>query len=946
MVTEYALTSAQDFSNPDPGAWHLLASNDDGRSWTVLDIQTNQTFNERSQRRLFSIRNRMAYNTYRLQVDTTADVALAELELIGPLAGATNEVDLQALVSASGEQTLIGPATQAFDGDPSTKWIDFGTGESKARWIQCQYTFQNEMVVSNISQFLVIARRMATRNRLLDKAPEILSKLSARANLPVRPLTGYALTSANDAPVRDPRDWKLLGSNDGGKIWRILDVRRNESFARRFQRRAFTLSKEAACALYRLQIDSIRTPGAAEADSVQLAEIEPLYAANGPKGRFSVVVSAQGENPPMELAEKAFDGDVRTKWLDFGEAPGAKKSGSNTNRSSWIQWQYLADADLPVISLRWLRAIRTRPPQPVMLQMEGVVVAWSPATKILGLLDETGFQLFELDSPVGQLRLGEWIRLSGQPRFGADIPIVVKPEVVSLGSLPVVTEVLAEQAFNEREHFLRGAAEGRVTSVSEEPSYSDLRLVPEKGSGYLIAKVFNPGHARTALFSGCRLRVQGVVQPVFNGSGKRVAGVIWVPGFDQVTLAAPTAAPKEQTDAEEATVGVDPHQPVTEIRQIYDLIQSQPGKVFPVRLRGVITYIDLGLGYFYLQDGRDGILVNGLLGAGLAPFLHQEGLYIELQGEIATNEPAINATAVVKVLGRGRMPEPTRPSWDYLMTGRDFSQWVEAEGMVREVSEHRLVVVVPGGRLVVWINELDKSSGNNLLGSLVRVCGVCAPVANNRNVRLGIRLLVPSMEHVQVLKAVPDNPFDLQAQPIARLLRWGTQRTAQGIQLAKTTGVVTYSEPRLLFVQDRESGLRVSLRDDALVEPGDQVELVGFAEPDGLSPKLVQARVRKVGRSPLSPPNSIDLLDPDSSGPDATRRQIEATLLGRRANESYQILELRDERTEMAFSAFFPTIHGILPSLPLGSRLRLQGVFKAEMDDLPDFGQAITSFRV
>lgn len=342
MVTEYALTSAQDFSNSDPGAWHLLASNDDGRSWTVLDIQTNQTFNERSQRRLFSIRNRIAYNTYRLQVDTTADVALAELELIAPLAGATNEVDLQALVSASGEHTLIGPATQAFDGDPSTKWIDFGTGESKARWIQCQYTLQNEMVVSNISQFLVIARRMATRNRLLDKAPEILSKLSARASLPVRPLTGYALTSANDAPVRDPRDWKLLGSNDGGKIWRILDVRRNESFARRFQRRAFTLSKEATCALYRLQIDSIRTPGAAEADSVQLAEIEPLYAANGPKGRFSVVVSAQGENPSMELAEKAFDGDVRTKWLDFGEAQ-VQRSPARTqtdqvgfNGSTWL----------------------------------------------------------------------------------------------------------------------------------------------------------------------------------------------------------------------------------------------------------------------------------------------------------------------------------------------------------------------------------------------------------------------------------------------------------------------------------------------------------------------------------------------------------------------------------------------------------------------------------
>ena len=280
------------------------------------------------------------------------------------------------------------------------------------------------------------------------------------------------------------------------------------------------------------------------------------------------------------------------------------------------------------------------------------------------------------------------------------------------------------------------------------------------------------------------------------------------------------------------------------------------------------------------------------------------------------------------------------------MTGKEFGQWVEADGVVREVSDHRLVVVVPGGKLVVWLNELDKGTESALLGSLVRVCGVCAPVANNRNARLGIRLLVPSMEHVQVLKAVPENPFDRKAWPIARLLRWGSDRAAPGIQLAKTMGVVTYAESRLLFVQDGDSGLRVSLRNDALVEPGDRVEFVGFAEPDGLSAKLVQALVRKVGRSSLSPPKAIDLLDPDSSGLDATRRQIEARLVGRRANESYQILELRDEKTEMAFSAFFPTIHGILPSLPLGSRLRLQGVFKAEMDDLPDFGQAITSFQV
>lgn len=52
IVTEYALTSAQDFTNPDPEAWRLLASNDDGRSWMTLDVQTNQLFSSRGERRV------------------------------------------------------------------------------------------------------------------------------------------------------------------------------------------------------------------------------------------------------------------------------------------------------------------------------------------------------------------------------------------------------------------------------------------------------------------------------------------------------------------------------------------------------------------------------------------------------------------------------------------------------------------------------------------------------------------------------------------------------------------------------------------------------------------------------------------------------------------------------------------------------------------------------
>ena len=44
-----------------------------------------------------------------------------------------------------------------------------------------------------------------------------------------------------------------------------------------------------------------------------------------------VGASAAGENPPNETADKAFDGDVNTKWLDFAT-------------TSWIQYRYADDA--------------------------------------------------------------------------------------------------------------------------------------------------------------------------------------------------------------------------------------------------------------------------------------------------------------------------------------------------------------------------------------------------------------------------------------------------------------------------------------------------------------------------------------------------------------------------------------------------------------------------
>ncbi len=164
----------------------------------------------------------------------------------------------------------------------------------------------------------------------------------------------YALTSANDFPQRDPRDWRLLASNDGGKTWVTLDTRKGEVFSERHQRRVFQLTNQQAFNIYRLQIDRVLDPVAATC--VQLAEVVPLGETDDdldPVPTLEDLITAKGENAPVESRLEAFDGQVETKWLDHADQEPA-------TRPSWIQWQYLNQVSVVVTNVNQLLGLRTR----------------------------------------------------------------------------------------------------------------------------------------------------------------------------------------------------------------------------------------------------------------------------------------------------------------------------------------------------------------------------------------------------------------------------------------------------------------------------------------------------------------------------------------------------------------------------------------------------------
>ncbi len=63
----------------------------------------------------------------------------------------------------------------------------------------------------------------------------------------------YTITSANDVPNRDPRDWNLQGSNNGSS-WTTLDTRSGQTFSSRFLTKSYSFTNSTSYLYYRLNI--------------------------------------------------------------------------------------------------------------------------------------------------------------------------------------------------------------------------------------------------------------------------------------------------------------------------------------------------------------------------------------------------------------------------------------------------------------------------------------------------------------------------------------------------------------------------------------------------------------------------------------------------------------------------------------------------------------------
>ncbi len=277
----------------------------------------------------------------------------------------------------------------------------------------------------------------------------------------------------------------------------------------------------------------------------------------------------------------------------------------------------------------------------------------------------------------------------------------------------------------------------------------------------------------------------------------------------------------------------------------------------PVSLQATVGFVDLPNTVF-IQDDEAGTFFR----PGRRVVILRPGDRVRVEGvtHAGLYLTGIEASSF-EVIGQGAPPPARAASFDDLASGRWHYQRVQVRGVVRRAAaqdENRAVLWVALGREVIEA-RVDSALDENRewVDALVEVEGLAAGGINDRRQLVQPYLRVADWPGVRVLRAAPA-PEAAPERSAASLLRFQPAEVdgahlhrvrLRGQVIAVFPGGRVFlrdhsSEPAAAFAARLEAGgSGVPSLAEPELQPGDEVEMAGFPEMDGLSARLGDARV-------------------------------------------------------------------------------------------------------
>lgn len=373
---------------------------------------------------------------------------------------------------------------------------------------------------------------------------------------------------------------------------------------------------------------------------------------------------------------------------------------------------------------------------------------------------------------------------------------------------------------------------------------------------------------------------------------------------------------------------------LTNAEEILNLPIATAGQGLNVRLSAVVVDRALPRNYaLIVADKTAGIYVH-TSNNGLAEF--QRFDLLEITGFTTPGEfaPCVVVTSARKV-GTSELPKPYPTTYGKLITGALDAQLIEVAGVVRRVWQGdepgiwHIRLAMEGG--IVPVRLTTERDPRIQVDSEVRLHAICLYQFNPKRQVLSPVLQVSPGMLLDLEKPAPENPFVGPARPLSSVLQYS--RTNALNHRIHLRGIVTRAQTgSFVWLRDETSGLRIHSLQEGDLEPGDELDVVGFQNCGSYPPVLEDAIFRRIGRS--EPPKPISLAKvADAYQHEDDLVSLEGRLVGVRPISDG--LSLSFERQDGPFSAIVKPLNGAEAGAdwPLQSLIRVTGICSLQYEE-------------
>ena len=281
---------------------------------------------------------------------------------------------------------------------------------------------------------------------------------------------------------------------------------------------------------------------------------------------------------------------------------------------------------------------------------------------------------------------------------------------------------------------------------------------------------------------------------------------------------------------------------LSSIDEILKLSSAEASRGYPVRLRAAVTYYDPEWHVLFVQDSTAGMYVN----TSGRELNIQSGQMVEITASTGNKNEL--ADPQIQSLGPTLMPSAKDATLKQAAAGGDLlNQWIRVTGTVRAADMHYgrvlLRIVGNGGQLRAILLNTKDVNPLGLIDARISVEGVCGSRHNERGEMDGPpTLLVTNYAQITMQEQPVADPFSMVTTSVGSILNSTPENYPLHRVRLKGT-VLEQKDGGLVLIKDDTGQIWVHAEQVTSVEPGADVDVVGFADLSDSTHTLQQAIV-------------------------------------------------------------------------------------------------------